>query len=278
MARIDYTSGFKHYADNGFWIGRGILPRSTIETGRRDFHHVFRQQLDYLGIANSGPDDEDGMHEDMKLLLDNNKQRYIASLKLCATLAQVHALFLNESIRTFTAGIGISFPVFQTAPVLHVISQKLRIPGGYYGYAAHQDWPALQSSLDTATIWIPFVSVDETNYTLDIIPKSHLSGLYPGTMGQNAFETDPSSYRDADFVPIRAEPGDVLFMSCFLLHRSSLIGGTRLRVACSMRYENASDPTFIKNAYPSAHRRVVERRFLMPDLPKLQQVRSIFKR
>jgi ectoine hydroxylase-related dioxygenase (phytanoyl-CoA dioxygenase family) len=179
-------------------------------------------------------------------------------------------------VQAFAAALGLEQAAFQTAPVLHVMSADLRVPGGYYGYPVHQDWPALQSSLDTITAWIPFVSVDESNYTMDVIPGSHLGGLYPGTMTPNAYEIEPGAYREEDFVPVRAEPGDVFFMSCFMVHRSSVRGGDRVRIASSMRYENAAEDAFAEHAYPYVHKRVVEREFLVPDYPSAAQVRAAF--
>lgn len=274
---MDDSDAVSYYKQNGFWIAKGILSRDQVMLARQEMHDIFVQQLRCLGLKLSEKGGQEGLHEDMAALLHNDKERYLASLRLCPRLVRIHELFMATSVRRFVASLGLSMPVFQTAPVFHVISADLRIPGGYYGYGVHQDWPALQSGLDTVTIWIPFVSVDETNYTLDILPGSHLGGLYPGTMQQNAYETDPQCYREQDFVPVRAEPGDALFMSCFMLHRSSLIGGKQMRLACSMRYENGADPSFVAHAYPFVHKRVVQREFLVEDLPTAEQVRSMFR-
>ena len=273
----DIKAGVRFYMQHGYWVGRGVLDATEVLATRVEMHQIFRQQLRYLDLDCSQATGDDAMHEDMATLLRANKDRYIASLRLCAKLASLTALYLAAPLRQFAAEINISLPVFQTAPVFHVISQDLRIPGGYYGYGVHQDWPALQSGLDTVTLWVPFVSVDESNYTLDILPGSHLRGLLPGKMQENAFEVDRDSYREEEFLAVKADPGDVLFMSCFLAHRSSLKGGRRMRVACSMRYENGSEPTFVAHAYPFVHKRVVQREFLFEDLPSVEQVRGVFR-
>src|SRR5581483_6970335 len=273
----DITSGVRFYLQNGYWIGKGLLDRSCVLATRSEMHDVFRQQLRYLGNECSHlEDDESAMQQDMVTLLRKDSDRYIASLRLCAKLASVTRLYLAPPLGEFAARVGIALPVFQTTPVFHVIAADLRISDGYYGYGVHQDWPALQSSLDAVTMWLPFVSVDESNYTLDIIPRSHLRGLLPGKMQDNAYETDPLAYSDEAFLSVKAEPGDVLFMSCFLLHRSSLRGGKRMRIACSMRYENGAEPTFIANAYPFVHKRVVQREFVVKELPRTDQVRAVF--
>lgn len=267
----------RFYRENGYFIARQIIPVEDVLATLGEIHHVFKQQLEYLGLPSSSGSGEDALHKDMAALLRASVDRYLASLKLCAKLSRMHALFMHDNIRALTAALGVSFPVFQTSPVFHVISADLRIPGGYYGYGIHQDWPALQSGLDTVNIWLPFVEVDGSNYTLDIIPGSHLGGLYSGKMGANAFEIDPAHYREEELIPVCARPGDALLMSVFLVHRSSIKGGERVRIASSMRYENAANPYFIEHAYPTVHKRVVDRHFLYDDLPTIDQVRAAFR-
>jgi ectoine hydroxylase-related dioxygenase (phytanoyl-CoA dioxygenase family) len=271
------SDGVKSYLQHGYWIGKNVLDPERVLAVRNEMHEIFRQQLRYLGLPCSPGTEENAMHKDMVDLLRADKDRYVASLRLCPKLSSVTALYLSPGLAEFAARVGMTLPVFQTAPVFHVMSEDLRIPGGYYGYSPHQDWPALQSGLDTVTMWVPFVTVDESNYTLDVVPGSHLRGLLPGTMQDNAYETDPKAYHEEDFLSVNAQPGDVLFMSCFMVHRSSLKGGKRMRVACSMRYENCTDPTFIAHAYPFVHKRVVQREFLFSDLPTEEQVRSVFR-
>src|SRR4051812_5983226 len=148
--------GLRQYVSQGYFVGRGVLPVQDVNATTEEIHKVFVQQLRHLGICESTADGEDGLHDDMKSLLAVDTKRYIASLKLCANLFSMHALFMSSGIRELTRTLGIALPVFQTSPVFHVMADDLRIPGGYYGYDAHQDWPALQSGLDTVTIWIPF--------------------------------------------------------------------------------------------------------------------------
>jgi hypothetical protein len=70
--------------------------------------------------------------------------------------------------------------------------------------------------------------------------------------------------------------GDVLFMSNFTLHRSSLNGDHRLRAACSARYENGSEKTFINRIYPSSQKRIIQRELIEPDFPKKGHLDEIF--
>ena len=270
------AEGVRQLRRQGCWTARSLLPAHLVLDVRTEMHAVFQRQLRFLGLEPSRRMDENGLHDDMAALLRADQTRYLASLRLCPKLVGVYRLFLHERVQAFATAMGIGHAAFQTTPVLHVMSSDLRVPGGYHGYPVHQDWPALQGSLDTVTVWIPFVAVDESNYTMDVIPGSHLGGLYPGAMTPNAYEIAAGAYRDEDFVPVRAEPGDVFFMSCFTVHRSSLRGGDRVRIASSMRYENAAEDAFVAHAYPFVHKRTVAREFVVQDYPSRDQVRAAF--
>ena len=91
------------------------------------------------------------------------------------------------------------------------------------------------------------------------------------------FEVDPAHYDAEGFVPVEAARGDVVFMSSFAVHRSGTRGDERLRVATSMRYENAAEPHFIERSYPFAHKRSVVGQLITPDFPTPAQVRRVFE-
>lgn len=212
------------------------------------------------------------LEDDLRLLLDANPKRYVAALTLCSKLASLWELYLDRDVRFTALDVGILFPVFQTQPAVHVMGDRLRIPGGYHGFGAHQDWPTLQGSLDTVTVWIPLTPVGPENFTMEVAPGSHKSGLYPSERKDNIFEVQGEI---TNWTPIVAQTGDVVFMSAFTVHRSSQ-EGAGLRIASSMRYENAAEPTFVERGYPFAHKRVVQQDLITPDFPTAEQVRRIF--
>jgi ectoine hydroxylase-related dioxygenase (phytanoyl-CoA dioxygenase family) len=172
---------------------------------------------------------------------------------------------------------GIELPVFQTSPVLHIMSNGLRIPGGYAGVGVHQDWPALQGSLDAITIWIPIVDVREDLFPLEIIPGSHLYGLCGGTQKEHSYEVAPSYYDEKAFIRVTAERGDALFFSAFTIHRSGQHGADGVRLSVSARYENAAEPTFVDRVYPFAQKRSVQREFIVRDFPSREQVVKLYE-
>lgn len=154
-------------------------------------------------------------------------------------------------------------------PVLHVMSPALRIPGGYYGTEAHQDWPSTQGSLDCVTVWIPLTDAGIGNFPLEVIPGSHLGGLREGKMNGSVLEVEAD---DKDFVPIECRVGDVVFLSGFLVHRTGK--GNGFRIAVSQRFDNALEPTFSERWYPCAQKRVIDRAINWK--PTIEQVQAIY--
>jgi hypothetical protein len=261
---------------DGFHVARQMVPRAQVDRIFSDMHRLAAQQLRRLGLPYGRGDTSEAVHQDLKTLFDHDPKVYVATLTLCAKLVSLFELYLHPAIRGFAREIGIAFPVFQTAPVMHVMSKSLKIPGGYQGLGAHQDWPTLQGSLDTVTVWIPFVDVDKNRFTLDIIPRSHTDGLRPYARRDHIFEVDPGTYDASGFQPVEAARGDVVFMSSFAIHRSSLKGDDRLRVSTSMRYENAAEPHFVERCYPFAHKRSVVAELITPDFPQRDQVAAVY--
>ncbi|MGZ5027724.1 MAG: phytanoyl-CoA dioxygenase family protein, partial [Methylobacter sp.] len=123
------------------------------------------------------------------------------------------------------------------------------------------------------------VRVDRDNFPLELIPGSHKRGLLPMEgSGGASWEIQPSRYCEQDFMPAELDVGDVVFMSIFTVHRSSIIGKPgQYRFALSTRFDNADEATFIERCYPSAYQRSVHRAQYYPDFPALEQVEKIFQ-
>ena len=167
----------------------------------------------------------------------------------------------------YSVALGVREPMFQTFPVLHAMG----FDQSFRGTEAHQDFPALQSSLNTVVAWVPLHAVGLDNYPLEVVPGSHLKGLLPAKPGEHYSEVDTTGM---EFVPVEVPAGSVLFMSVFLVHRTRT-PGKGVRVALSHRFEDADCPWFIKHGYPSAQSRVISRDVKVA--PTIDEVRRVFK-
>lgn len=268
----------KFYKENGYVILKGILSSAEISKIQSDIHTIIKQQLDLLGLPSATQPGTIGIFNDMQTLHKADLNKYLASLKLCAKTVSIFQAIMNTRLLDFTKKIGIALPVFQTQPVFHVMADELKIKDGYFGVGAHQDWPALQSGLDSVTTWVPLVPVRENTYTLEIIPGSHLLGFCESIETQHIHEIPQQIYKHLSFLKVEMEPGDVLMFSVFLIHKSELESEPgAFRMAYSMRYENASESSFIERNYPFSQKRVVDRTLAATDVPQATKIQKIFQ-
>lgn len=202
---------------------------------------------------------------ELKSMFDADVSKYIGYLIASAKHIEAQRVFLDTRL----LGNIIAVPIIISQPVLHVMSPALCIPDGYYGTAAHQDWPSTQGSLDCVTVWIALTDAGIGNFPLEVIPGSHKRGLLEGKMNGSVLEVD---YDEKEFVPIECKAGDVIFLSGFTVHRTG--AGTGFRVAVSQRFDNAAEPTFIERGYPCAQKRIVDREVRWK--PTVEQVRAIY--
>jgi ectoine hydroxylase-related dioxygenase (phytanoyl-CoA dioxygenase family) len=246
----------KSYDENGFYIAKGLVDKSFVQEIVLSIKKHFDNQLKFLNqeIPNN-------IYDSLKQLHKVDIERY---KKTCGALwrkMSLYNLLHHENIQNFVKeNFRWSDIVVPGGQVVHIQTDSLKIPNGYFGLVSHQDFPSVQGSLDGFVIWIPLVDIDEDRYPLEVIPGSHKNGILPSfENSDSAWEVKPECYEESDFVPAICEMGDVIFMSNFTVHRSSQKGDERLRLACSTRYDNADEETFIQRCYPSAYMRSVKR-------------------
>lgn len=253
------------YRENGYIILKGAASEGGVHEAMADIESIFSNN-----VRSYDPNYIGNLHETMAKLLHENIRSYISCLSLCAKLLSVQCLF---NIKSLLQEASIPVPTAPTHPVINTMSKRLYVFDGYNGTVAHQDWPSLQGSLDMVTAWIPLTDARSGNFPLEITPKSHLGGLLPGHENGSVLEVE---YNPKKFIPIEASVGDIILMSGFTIHRTGQ-GGDGLRMAASMRFDNASEKEFIKRGYPCAQKRVVNRGIITEGFPTVGQVRGAFQ-
>jgi len=244
------------YDQNGFYIAKGLIDKKTVEETVLNLKRHFDNQLSYLD-----QDIPDTIYASMRLLHATDIERYKKTVGSLWRKMSVYNLLHHSKIQNFVKeNFGWTDIVIPGGQVVHIQAESLKIPNGYFGLVPHQDFPSVQGSLDGFVVWIPLVDVDANRYPLEVIPQSHKNGILPSFENNNSsWEVKPECYNESDFIPAVCEVGDVIFMSNFTVHRSSQKGDERLRLACSTRYDNGDEETFVKRSYPTAYIRSVSR-------------------
>jgi ectoine hydroxylase-related dioxygenase (phytanoyl-CoA dioxygenase family) len=267
---------FAAYRRDGYCAVRGLLPRAEVEAVLEETDRLFALQLRRLGRRTAPFEGEATVRANMEALLAADVKAYLAAARHAAKLVSLQRLVSSEAIADLVAAFGISTPTMPTAPVVHIMCDTLKIPGGYFGINPHQDWPSIQGGLDTMTMWVPLMDIDATRFPVEVIPGSHLRGLWDGEIADNALEIR-KGFVENDFIPVPAARGDAVVFTGFTVHRTSLRGCHGLRIASSTRYENSAEPTFVERNYPCAYKRTVERELIHKDFPAPGQVAAIYR-
>lgn len=129
----------------------------------------------------------------------------------------------------------------------------------------HQDTLFLLGSLNAVTIWIPFGPVDQHHGTIQVIPGSHKSGLYPfkKISDKPIYENISFLQRDLKLdVSVEDTPetiianiGDVVIFKQMLLHRSLPNCSLLPRWTAQIRMSDLGCEWFVENKCPTGDRK-----------------------
>ncbi|MDZ4074554.1 MAG: phytanoyl-CoA dioxygenase family protein [Hylemonella sp.] len=129
----------------------------------------------------------------------------------------------------------------------------------------HQDSIYLLGSLNAVTIWIPFGPVDEQHGSIEVIPGSHVRGIYPfkKISEKPVMQNIPFLQRDLaiDYevqetpVAVTADVGDIVVFNQMLLHRSTPNSSLRPRWTAQIRLSDLGCQWFIENKCPTGDKK-----------------------
>jgi hypothetical protein len=270
------SAELEQYKSNGFFIAKCLLDRQCVDNISCSIAKTFSDQLRQISVDIEGM----GLFDAMQVLHRYDLERYKKTAGAVWRKLDIYQLLHDPRITGFLSDkFGWRDIFVSGGQVAHIMAHELKIPDGYFGLAAHQDFPSVQGSLDGVVVWLPLVRVDRDNFPLELIPGSHKRGLLQMEgSGSASWQLRPDQYQEQDFIPAEVDVGDVVFMSMFTVHRSSINGTPgRYRLAVSTRFDNGGEATFIDRCYPSAYQRSVHRAQYFPDFPALEQVEKVFQ-
>jgi hypothetical protein len=257
---------------DGFTVARGLLPPDVAPAARQSVLRSVAHQLSVLGLE---PPEE--LHTALKMLHGADLDRYKRMMGALWRKADIAGIMHHPEVTGFLrSAFGWNDMFLPGGDVLLLMADDLKIPGGYFGLGAHQDFPSVQGSLDGLVVWIPLTDVDSNSFPLEVLPGSHRRGLVTEVEHtRNGWQIPASGFAEEDFLPVEVKAGDVVFMSYFTVHRSGL-RGNRLRIALSTRYDNGDEATYVARTYPTAYQRSVHRDQYLPDFPQPSDLAKIW--
>ncbi len=261
---------------DGFVVATDAIPTDSLERVTADLAGIFGRRARAVGLAIPDPTDVKSFSTALAELFRHDQRSYIATARQTQHLASVHQLGLSPPVMNVVAGLGLAVPAISTRPVIHYMSNQLKIEGGYHQSPIHQDWRSVQGSLDGITLWLPLFDVGIDDYPLEVIPGSHRRGLLPSVDDAFGHRVADGEVDAREFTPLIVRRGDVVLFSGFLVHRTGSAGGRHVRIALSYRYNNAAESSFINRGYPSPYTYGADMRLLQPDFPTAADVEKIF--
>ncbi len=266
------TSWSEELRRDGFTVVRQLMPPTAAAAALRSISRTVADQLSQVNLAVPGD-----LHAQLRALHSADLDRYKRTLGALWRKADIMDVMRHEALFAFVrSAFGWDDIFLPGGDVLLLMASDLKIPDGYFGVGAHQDFPSVQGSLDGLVVWIPLTDVDTDAFPLEVIPGSHRRGLVTAVdETSNGWRITDAYLDQMTFQPVSAKTGDVVFMSGFTIHRSGL-SGSRLRIALSTRFDNASEPSFIARGYPTAYQRSVHREQFVPGFPSAEDIATLW--
>ncbi len=235
---------------DGFVIQRGALDARSMQTMLEECRAVFRRQMRRHAIPGA---EAEGVAFDAALtdLFRADMKSFLAAAKLTQYLPSVHALGAEGPVLDLVRALGIAHPAIAVRPVVHVVSDDLKVPGGYHRTPHHQDWRSVQGSLDGLVVWLPLVDIDFGFNATEVIPGSHRRGLLASKPHPFGTAVLDDLIDESEYVPVEVRPGDFVAFTMFLVHRTGPAHRPGVRWAISLRYNNIDEASFIAHDYPN---------------------------
>jgi phytanoyl-CoA hydroxylase len=243
MQSMNNYTPIEHIKNDGYFIYRNFFDKDYVENLRKSAESIFKIQFDRFGYSGT-------FQENMIRLFDENQDIFINCGKIIQQgLLELYKLPLENKLVDELKSLGLEFPVMCTRPVMFFNHPKLAKQITYYKTPPHQDWPSMESSLDSLVVWVPLVDVNKENGSLIIYPESHKNGILPFTTNNGFAEVKTDGIRIQPDVNV----GDIVIFSTLLVHESGDIVNDSIRWSCHFRFTNMLDSDYIKRGFPNPY-------------------------
>jgi ectoine hydroxylase-related dioxygenase (phytanoyl-CoA dioxygenase family) len=267
----------KTYNEQGFLLIKGFFPIDEIQQICIEAKTIFASQMERLKIATVADiNDDEKFTKAMYELFRIDMQAFVNCGKQCQHLISLHRLSLSDKIVNKLIDLGLSFPNISTRPVMYFNSPHLAKEAVYHTVFPHQDWRSMQGSLDAVVCWLPLVAIDKTLGALEVLPTSHKRGLLTESVDHGFGKVNVADNDEKMFLPVEVNPGDALFFSSFLIHRSGNNTNNKIRWSTHFRYNNLNESTFIERKYAHPYIYKPQDELITPDFPQVSDLFKIF--
>lgn len=244
------------YKKNGYILVKNLIQKQVIDNIYEEIMNVFE-------------------HKDIFDMYKNDFEKYKASANISQYLLSLTQLSCCEEIKKVLIELGLKLLSINTRPLISFSSKFLAKNDMYWKVPSHQDWPSMQGSINSLTLWTSLVDLEPDLGYIEVIPGSHLLG---------ALETDDyQTLKDSDFmndkfIPIEMNKGDVLIFNTFTIHKSGLNKTNKIRLSTHFRYDDINEESFQKRNFPHyRHDQRLTAGYLFPEFKTKPLIEDLFK-
>jgi hypothetical protein len=266
----------ERYRRDGYLVLKKQIPLAALKACLEEVCAVFNGMARQWSPSTPEAHDLTSLTRVMTAIFECDPALFMAAGKLAQHTIALHRLGCDEAMLGPLREAGLQMPAISTRPVIFIIHDALKVPGGYHKSPPHQDWRSMQGSLDSAVVWVPFADVAPGGHALEVLPGSHLCGLLPTDDDVFGHRVDEAFLPDRPFAPLQLELGDAVLFSSFTVHRTGEAGGEVARLAASYRYNNVLEPSFVERGYPNPYIYRPDMTLLTPAFPEPGLLAALF--
>tara|TARA_Y200000002_G_scaffold383290_1_gene404920 strand:- start:7585 stop:8334 length:750 start_codon:yes stop_codon:yes gene_type:complete len=185
---------------------------------------------------------------DIYQLYKKKKDIWIAAYDQIRMLPDIYEIIDSNFINLVSKNTGIKIPAFTSKPVVRVCMPE---DIGTGRAETHIDYPSHRGSANAVTVWFPLQSTNEINGTLRIIPKSHKTKTWTGSIMKNTVQRKDLSSKiiDNKLQNINVKISEALIISQFLVHSSGTNLSNNIRFSIDFRLNDLSDRQYALRKY-----------------------------
>tara|TARA_B110000046_G_scaffold22868_1_gene21621 strand:+ start:3741 stop:4598 length:858 start_codon:yes stop_codon:yes gene_type:complete len=242
-----------YFNKNGFCLKSNFVDSNLIDSIKKESKEIFAKQILKNRILLNSLEDK-YFEPALYKLFNTDFTAFIGAAKLCQHTFGMHQLAVSSYLLENLKKLGLTHPTICVKPLIFFNSSSISKIEGHFKTPAHQDWRSMQGSLNSLIVWIPLVDISRNLGTLEIVPGSHLNGLYKSVEDDWFRRIPESEIPESDYVSIDVKKGDVLFFSSLLVHRSGNNITDNIRWSMHFRYNDADEETFVERSFPHPYK------------------------
>ncbi len=228
---------------DGYLLIKGLLPRADVLGVRTRFLAAAAE----AGWLRAGTDASDAIADPARACVDPQAP-FIDVLRRFYRSEEGHALKLHANV------MGLFERLFGEPVLAHplLIPRCIFPQRPEFTTPAHQDFPHIQGTTETLSLWLPLGDCPAAMGGLAIARGSHKDGVRDFTVSSGAGGMAVTDPLDGSWVAGPLEAGDALIFHSLTVHKGLPNLSDRLRLSLDNRYQRASEPVCERCLQPYA--------------------------